>query len=176
MLYKYECEWEERNTNKIYNIYRLRTHIYLRVIQNYKDIHMISKILVAVDSSRHAENAFKYASYMAKKCGCGLLIAHVLEEFVGVGHSILKELEQNDLELLQKYKSRAKESAASISVDVIESRGNDVAEEILRLADEQKADTIVVGSRGLKASKEFLMGSTSYKITHYAKCPVIIVR
>jgi nucleotide-binding universal stress UspA family protein len=176
MLYKYECEWEERNTNKIYNIYRLRTHIYLRVIQNYKDIHMISKILVAVDSSRHAENAFKYASYMAKKCGCGLLIAHVLEEFVGVGHSILKELEQNDLELLQKYKSRAKESAASISVDVIESRGNDVAEEILRLADEQKADTIVVGSRGLKASNEFLMGSTSYKITHYAKCPVIIVR
>ena len=169
MLYKYECEWEERNTNKIYNIYRLRTHIYLRVIQNYKDIHMISKILVAVDSSRHAENAFKYASYMAKKCGCGLLIAHVLEEFVGVGHSILKELEQNDLELLQKYKSRAKESAASISVDVIESRGNDVAEEILRLADEQKADTIVVGSRGLKASNEFLMGSTSYKITHYAK-------
>ncbi len=127
MLYKYECEWEERNTNKIYNIYRLRTHIYLRVIQNYKDIHMISKILVAVDSSRHAENAFKYASYMAKKCGCGLLIAHVLEEFVGVGHSILKELEQNDLELLQKYKSRAKESAASISVDVIESRAKESA-------------------------------------------------
>ena len=100
----------------------------------------------------------------------------MLEEFVSVGHSILKELEQRDLEMLQKYKSRANESSATISIDVIESRGNDVAEEILRIADKQKADTIVVGSRGVKASKEFLMGSASYKVTHYAKCPVIIVR
>jgi nucleotide-binding universal stress UspA family protein len=30
---------------------------------------MISKILVAVDGSSHAEKAFEYASYMAKKCG-----------------------------------------------------------------------------------------------------------
>jgi nucleotide-binding universal stress UspA family protein len=140
---------------------------------------MISKILVAVDSSSHAEKAFEYASYMAKKCGSKLLIVHVHEEFVGVGHSILKELEQRDLEMLQKYKSRAaKESlpAAIIPVDAIESRGNDVAEEILCIADKQKADTIVVGSRELKASKEFLMGSVSYKVTHYAKCPVVIVR
>jgi nucleotide-binding universal stress UspA family protein len=81
--------------------------------------------------------------------------------------------------MLQKCKSRAaKESspAAIISVDVIESRGNDVAEEILCIADKQKVDTIVVGSRGIKASKEFLMGSVSYKVTHYAKCPVVIVR
>jgi nucleotide-binding universal stress UspA family protein len=145
-------------------------------MRNNNNIQMISKILVAVDGSSHAEKAFEYASYMAEKCGSKLLIAHVLEEFVGVGHSILKELEQRDIELLQKYKSRAKESAASISIDVIESRGNDVAEEILRIADKQKVDTIVVGDRGIKASKEFLMGSVSYKVTHYAKCPVIIVR
>jgi nucleotide-binding universal stress UspA family protein len=155
---------------------KILTHIYLLVMQNNNNIQMISEILVAVDGSSHAEKAFEYASYLAKICGSGLLIAHVLEEFVTVGHSILKELEQRDLEMLQKYKSRAKESAASISIDVIESRGNDVAEEILRIADKQKADTIVVGDRGVKASKEFLMGSTSYKITHYAKCPVIIVR
>jgi hypothetical protein len=46
----------------------------------------------------------------------------------------LKELEQQHVEMLQKYKSRANESAATISIDVIESRGNDVAEEILRIA------------------------------------------
>ena len=62
------------------------------------------------------------------------------------------------------------------SIDVIESRGNDVAEEILRIADKQKVDTIVIGSRGVKASKEFLMGSVSYKVTHYAKCTVVVVR
>ena len=61
------------------------------------------------------------------------------------------------------------QSGAITSVDVIQSRGNDVAEEILRIADKQKVETIVVGSRGVKASKEFLMGSVSYKISHYAK-------
>ena len=65
------------------------------------DMQMISKILVAVDGSSYAEKAFEYASYLAKKCGSGLLIVHVHEEFVGVGHSILKELEQRDLEMLQ---------------------------------------------------------------------------
>jgi nucleotide-binding universal stress UspA family protein len=143
-------------------------------VQNNKQ--MISKILVAVDGSEYAEKAFEYASYLAKKCGSGLLIVHVIEEFVSVGQSILKELEQRDLEMLKKYKSRAKESSAITSIDVTESRGNDVAEEILRVADKQKVDTIVIGSRGAKASKEFLMGSASYKVTHYAKCPVVIVR
>jgi nucleotide-binding universal stress UspA family protein len=84
----------------------------------------------------------------------------VLEEFVSVGHSILKELEQQHVEMLEKY----------------ESSGNDVAEKILRIAYKQEVDTIVVGDRRVKASKEFLMGSVSYKVTHYAKCPVIIVR
>ena len=37
--------------------------------------------LVAVDGSSHAEKAFEYASYMAKKCGSKLLIAHVLEKY-----------------------------------------------------------------------------------------------
>ena len=89
-------------------MYRFPGYIYLLVIQNNNsNIQMISKILVAVDSSSHAEKAFEYASYMAKKCGSGLLIVHVHEEFVGVGHSILKELEQRDLEMLQKYKSKS---------------------------------------------------------------------
>ena len=137
---------------------------------------MRSKILVAVDDSEYTEKAFEYALYLTKKCGSGLLIVHVHEEFVSVGHSILKELEQRDLEMLQKYKSRAKELVAITSVDVTESRGNDVAEEILSIANKQKVDTIVVGSRGVKASKEFLMGSVSYKVSHYAKCSVVIVR
>jgi nucleotide-binding universal stress UspA family protein len=50
------------------------------------------------------------------------------------------------------------------------------AEKILQVAKDKKIDTIVVGSRGLSTAKEFLLGSVSHKITHHAKCPVIIVR
>jgi nucleotide-binding universal stress UspA family protein len=137
---------------------------------------MISKILVALDGSEYGEKAFEYACYLAKRCGSALLIVHVLEEFVTVGHSILKELEEQDQVMLQKYKSRADQSAMITPIDVIECKGNDVAEEILRIADKENVDTIALGSRGTKAPSDFLIGSVSYKISHYAKCTVIIVR
>ena len=99
-----------------------------------------------------------------------------MEDFVTVGRSILKDLEEQDQVMLQKYKSRANQSAKITSIDVIECRGNDVAEEILHISNKQNVDTIVLGSIGTKAPSDFLIGSVSYKISHYAKCTVIIVR
>ena len=75
----------------------------------------------------------------------------------------------------QKYLIRAK-NILSTDVDILKTKGNDGAEEILRIANKENADTIVVGSRGFSASKDFLLGSVSYKVMHYAKCPVVIVR
>jgi nucleotide-binding universal stress UspA family protein len=46
----------------------------------------------------------------------------------------------------------------------------------LKLADKEGIDTIILGSRGTKASGDFHIGSISYKVSHYAKCTVTIVR
>lgn len=51
---------------------------------------------------------------------------------------------------------------------VVEAKGNDSAEEILQTINK-------VGNRGIKKTKG-LLGSVSYKVSHYAKCPVLIVR
>ncbi len=138
---------------------------------------MISRILVAVDGSKYSEKAFEYGLYLARRCRCSLLIVHVIEEFVTVGHSISKELKHQDQVMLQQYESRAKRFSDSItSINTIESSADDVTEEILRIADKESIDTIVLGSRGTKASRDFHIGSISYKVSHYAKCTVIIVR
>ncbi|MGC1929419.1 MAG: universal stress protein [Candidatus Nitrosopolaris sp.] len=137
---------------------------------------MITKILVAVDGSKNADKAFEYAADLAKKAGASLLILHISEELVNIGYSIAKELERNNREILQKYQSRAKKELTQTFVDVMEANGNDVAEGILQIADKKNIDTIVVGSRGISQAKEFLLGSVSYKVSHYAKGPVIIVR
>lgn len=136
---------------------------------------MISRILVAVDGSQHAAKALEYASNLSKKTGARLIIVHVTEEFTNIGYSITRELEQRNRAMLQKYQSRAKKLVSKY-VNTIEVKGNDIGEEILRTADKEKVDTIVVGSRGIRENKEFLLGSVSYKVSHYAKCPVIIVR
>jgi nucleotide-binding universal stress UspA family protein len=137
---------------------------------------MISKILVAVDGSKHADKAFEYASDLAKKTGASLLILHVFEELGNVGYSIDKEIKRYNREMLQKYQSRAKKVLMQTHVAVMEARGNDVAEEILHTANKENIDTIVVGSKGISEAKELLLGSISYKVSHYAKRPVVIVR
>lgn len=145
------------------------------IVVNAQEIEMISKILIAVDGSEHAEKAFQYACYLGERCKALLLLVYVVEEFANIGYSISKEVEQEKEEMLQKYLIRAK-NILSTDVDMIKTRGNDAAEEILLIANKENVDTIVVGSRGFSASKDFLLGSVSYKVMHYAKCPVVVVR
>jgi nucleotide-binding universal stress UspA family protein len=149
--------------------------IYLLLIEFHLNNDMISKILVAVDGSKNADKAFEYACDLAKKAGASLLILHVSEELGTVGYSINKQLERDYREMLQKYESRAKKVMKTY-VDVMETKANDVAEEVLRTADKENIDTIVVGSRGISKAKTFLLGSVSYKVSHYARRPVVIVR
>ena len=138
---------------------------------------MISKILVAVDGSQYSQKAFEYGLYLARKCRCALIIVHVIEDIVTVGHSISTGLKYQDRIMLQHYKSRAKQYSHSMtSINTIEASGNDVTEEILKIADKEGVDTIILGSRGTKAVGDFHIGSVSYKISHYATCTVIIVR
>ena len=139
-------------------------------------MNMMSRMLVAVDGSEHADKAFEFALYLAEKTGANLLILHVFEELGNIGYSITKEIERNNIEMLQRYQAKAKKALVHRKVDIIESRADDAAAEILRTASNENIDTIVVGSRGIGKAKEFLLGSISYKVSHYANLPVIIVR
>ncbi len=62
-------------------------------------------------------------------------------------------------------------------VDVtIWARQGDPADAILDVAEEQGADLIVVGNRGMTGAKRFLLGSVPNKISHHAPCSVLIIR
>jgi nucleotide-binding universal stress UspA family protein len=139
---------------------------------------MLSRILVAVDDSDDGEKAFNFAALTSKKFESDLLIAHIIEEFGNVGQSILNQMEQDSQHILQKYQSRAENAGLSSSkVNVIEARGTDVAEKILEIAEKEKIDAIVVGSRGRYLSSEtFLIGSTASKLVHYGRHTTIIVK
>ncbi len=141
----------------------------------------VSRILVAVDGSENADRAFEYAAYIAKRCEADrLFIINVIEGFgrnLGTWEkhdSIVKEMKQNSKDLLEKYKSKAI-SEAFTSAEIITAAGNP-GEEILRVAEKEKMDTIVMGSRGLSTVSKLLLGSVSHNVLHNANCPVTIVR
>jgi nucleotide-binding universal stress UspA family protein len=52
----------------------------------------------------------------------------------------------------------------------------DPAEAILKVAEEIKADLIVVGNKGMTGARRFLLGSVPNKVSHHAPSSVIIVR
>jgi nucleotide-binding universal stress UspA family protein len=52
----------------------------------------------------------------------------------------------------------------------------DPAEAILKVAEETKADLIVVGNKGMTGARRFILGSVPNNISHHAPCSVIIVR
>ena len=55
-------------------------------------------------------------------------------------------------------------------------REGDPADAILDVAEEQKADLIVVGNKGMTGAKRFLLGSVPNKVSHHAPCSVMIIR
>jgi nucleotide-binding universal stress UspA family protein len=132
-------------------------------------------VLVAIDGSEYSRKAFQYACSFARNYQIPLVILNVVEEYVDVGYSISKQLERTSKEILHKYEARAK-SLGLKSVKTIQARGYP-ADEILKVADKENIGTIIIGSRGnYDSSENFLLGSTSYKIAHYSKRTVIIVK
>jgi nucleotide-binding universal stress UspA family protein len=147
---------------------------------------MISKILVAMDGSESSLRAYEYASFLAKQCDAALLIVNIFDAFERISSKIKEELGEVakqieaeggtaiTLQMLDDYKSQAKDSGIK-EVKTLIREGN-AAAEILHIADEEMADTIVIGSTGINTLKEFLLGGVSHKVIHHAKCPVTIVR
>ena len=136
----------------------------------------ISKILVAVDGSKYSDKAFEYAISIIQNHKQQLLIVHVIENLGNIGYSNFNQLKQDSQIILQKYITKAESKGLKSSLTIIEDEGNSPAEKILDITEKEKVDTIIVGTKGQKPSEQFLLGSTSYKVAHYSKCTVIIVK
>jgi nucleotide-binding universal stress UspA family protein len=52
----------------------------------------------------------------------------------------------------------------------------DAADAILNVAEEIKADLIVVGNKGMTGARRYFLGSVPNNVSHHAPCSVIIVR
>jgi len=144
---------------------------------------MFSKILVAVDGSPYAERALGYGVDLAKKYGAKLIILHVvLRRFYAVTPSeagvlattvFVKEMEAEGREVISKAEDYAKSEGADFECKMLQGVP---AEDIVRTAQSEGVDLIVMGSRGLTEVRAFLLGSVSDKVSHHAKCPVLIVK
>jgi nucleotide-binding universal stress UspA family protein len=140
------------------------------------------KILLPVDGSKSALNAAKYVGKLAKnlrsQCTVTLISVH---DDIGLGHvkqfvatsvinDYLCEVSQKELKPAQKVLD-----AAGVKHNMVIKRGN-VAGEIIAIANKEKFDLIVMGSKGRTGIVDALMGSIAQKVSNAAKQPVLLIK
>ena len=141
-------------------------------------------ILVATDGSEGADRAVDYAARRAKADGAELLIVNVMGgyglpdkvflAFTNDQNVLLKELlASQSAATLTTARDRARE--AGVSTIVLESRTGEVAQTIIDIAHEKKADAIVVGKRGAGRVAGVLLGSVSQKLVSFSPLPLTVV-
>jgi nucleotide-binding universal stress UspA family protein len=144
---------------------------------------MFESILVGTDGSGAAGAAVLRAVHLASALGARLQIVsayepvperHLRVERVQVPSDVQVNMRDEVLALLES----ARGSAHAAGVERIETfaRVGDAADAILDVAEEQGADLIVVGNKGMTGATRFLLGSVPNKVSHHAPCSVLIVR
>jgi nucleotide-binding universal stress UspA family protein len=144
----------------------------------------MNRILVETDGSEGADRAIDYAARRAKDDGAELLIVNVVGGY-GLPEKVLlaltndqsvllKELlESESAQTLTAAKDRARK--AGVGMILLESRTGEVAQTIIKLAEEMKADAIVVGKRGASRVAGALLGSVSQKLVILSPLPLTVV-
>ena len=151
---------------------------------------MIAKILVPHDGTEISNRAFERATEFAKAFKTEILLLHVIQD-IPVPHSLLlgndriliakakrtiaKELEKGWNKMVQEkiIGKMSKDDKLKVRSEVIV---GSPADEIIRLANANKIDMIIVGSRRLETiSKIKALGSVARKVSEAAECPVMII-
>jgi nucleotide-binding universal stress UspA family protein len=156
----------------------------------------IKKILCATDLSANARYSFVYAASLAHRYGAGITIIHVLEPEIPDGYAnylssyltdekwedIKKRQEEEAISAIKTRLAQFSEEVAREHVsclfnidEIIAIRGNPV-EKILLYTKSGDFDMVVMGSRGLGAFVDAMIGSTARRVLRRCEIPVLVVR
>lgn len=132
-----------------------------------------SKILFPTDFSETSEAAFSHACELAQDSGASLVVMHVEELTLLFGESAIA-VSEPDPGLRQRLEAIVP-ADPTIHCEHRLVRG-DPASEIVRMAEAENADLIVMGTHGRTGLRRLLMGSVAESVLRHAGCPVCTIR
>lgn len=150
----------------------------------------IKRILYATDLSENSSYAFYYAVNLARRFDAKITILHAVEPFPSyikvfaatdvekIENKERRETIENIQNLLQEFCRRAEAQLGSpclLLVSKILVRIGHPVEEILKIANEEECDTIILGSHGKGLLKQTFLGSVSHGVLHRSRKPVFVI-
>jgi universal stress protein A len=137
---------------------------------------MAKTILFPTDFSTASDAALVHATALAKASGATLLIAHVEEPPLAYGGGELYYgLPEPDSTRILAMLEAVRPAEASVPF-VHRLTMGDPAGEIVRLAGDENAEMIVLGTHGRTGLSRVLMGSVAEAVVRHATCPVLVYR
>lgn len=141
---------------------------------------MFKNILVAIDGSEQSNKAIDYALELVKTYQSRLELLHVYsyprfilgEAFVTPPANIVKELQEYSKQVIDEANQKV-ESIPEANVTIEQGHP---AKTIIGFAKENNCDLIIIGSRGLGAISEFVLGSVSHNVVQHSDIPVLVIK
>lgn len=139
---------------------------------------MYKHILLASDGSENAVRAAKEAVMIASCNEESIIEVVYVVDFDKAKSDVLHSNSSEALEIERRKKNSKvlqylNDTKIRYKTTIL--RGNP-GPEIVKYANEQKVDLVVIGSRGLNGLQEMMLGSVSHKVMKRVNCPALIVK
>jgi universal stress protein A len=138
----------------------------------------MKKIVVGYDASPEADRALERAAEVAKAFDAEVIVTSVARILVGASGRGMGGIDPVDPPALHEEEARrakARLSELGVEAKTVDGIG-DPGRMIVKVAEANDADLIVVGSHTAGALERFFVGSVSDSVKHRAACDVLVVR
>jgi nucleotide-binding universal stress UspA family protein len=141
---------------------------------------MYKKILVPLDGSPLAEAVLPHAQELAKLGNGEIVILRVAAEPAAefafsdpaLADSVVKRLEEEAKAYMETEIAKLQKEGAKVSSVI---REGAIAETVLKVAEETKADVIAMSTHGHSGTGRWLMGSVADRVVSHSKVPVLLI-
>ena len=131
---------------------------------------MVGTIVCAVDDSAEAAEALRAAARLSRDAGLRLVVVHV-EDTTGAGSDVRRSAEERSQLLLHRLlRAQGLNGGVDKRIEL-----GDPVHEVARVATEEAADVIVLGSRRRHWRPGGRISKFTADLTATADCPVMVV-
>jgi nucleotide-binding universal stress UspA family protein len=145
-------------------------------VRIWRALVQLDRIVAGVDGSPNSVAALEWGVGLAELVGAELVAVHALGLLERLDDDTLVPANPHRDEIVRRFENvwcapLARSQVTSRRVV----RDGPPLMVLLAMAEEEHADAVLVGSRGLGGHPGLLLGSTSTQVAQHARCPVLIV-
>jgi nucleotide-binding universal stress UspA family protein len=145
-------------------------------------VEKVNRILVPIDLSKFSKQAVHYANELCKDYGAELEIIHVVEERIhpalyATGKSSIfdftPEIREKSTDLIKTMLDEISGSKVKYKIKITEGVA---AREILKHAEKNDSNMIVLTTHGASGLDQFFLGGVAEKVIRRSNCPVFTIK